>query len=92
MARIRLHQRYWHLCSHDAYSLVKRSRRASVCPSTHTQTHTGPATWSTSWPLRGRGHRGHRAEPLANGTSQPSTESLVATLRVPPDTGLDSTR
>ncbi len=76
----------------DAYNLVKKLKEAVKCPihlHTHNTTGTGDmtnlmATWA------GVDIVDCALSPLGNGTSQPATEALVATLKGSErDTGLD---
>ena len=82
------------LLPYEAYSLVKKlkeDRQAADSPA-HPQHHRYRRHDDHAQGHRsGRGHRGYlRCRPLASGTSQPATESLVATLKgTEYDTGLD---
>ncbi len=76
----------------DAYSLVKRLKETVSVPihlHTHNTTGTGDMVYLMA-AYAGVDIVDTALSPLANGTSQPATESLVATLRgTPRDTGLD---
>ena len=76
----------------DAYSLVKRMKETVSVPihlHTHNTTGTGDMVYLMA-AMAGVDIVDTALSPLANGTSQPATESLVATLRgTPRDTGLD---
>ena len=76
----------------DAYSLVKRLKESVSVPihlHTHNTTGTGDMVYLMAT-LAGVDIVDTALSPLANGTSQPTTESLVATLQgTPRDTGLD---
>lgn len=76
----------------DAYSLVRALKCAVDIPihlHTHNTTGTGDMVLLMA-ALAGVDMVDTALSPLANGTSQPATESLVATLRgTPRDTGLD---
>lgn len=76
----------------DAYSLVKRLKENVGVPihlHTHNTTGTGDMT-NLMAAQAGVDIVDTALSPLANGTSQPATESLVATLKgTPRDTGLD---
>lgn len=76
----------------DAYSLVKKLKEAVKVPihlHTHNTTGTGDMTnLMAAW--AGVDIVDCALSPLANGTSQPSTEAMVATLQgTDRDTGLD---
>ena len=76
----------------DAYSLVKRLKETVSVPihlHTHNTTGTGDMVYLMA-AYAGVDIVDTALSPLANGTSQPATESLVATLRgTARDTGLD---
>ena len=76
----------------DAYSLVKRLKETVACPihlHTHNTTGTGDMVYLMA-AYAGVDIVDTALSPLANGTSQPATEALVATLRgTARDTGLD---
>ena len=76
----------------DAYSLVKRLKETVSVPihlHTHNTTGTGDMVYLMA-AYAGVDIVDTALSPLANGTSQPATESLVATLRgTVRDTGLD---
>ena len=76
----------------DAFSLVKRLKESVSVPihlHTHNTTGTGDMTYLLAAEA-GVDIVDTSLSPLANGTSQPATESLVATLKgTPRDTGLD---
>ena len=76
----------------DAYSLVKRLKETVSVPihlHTHNTTGTGDMVYLME-AYAGVDIVDTALSPLANGTSQPATESLVATLRgTARDTGLD---
>ena len=76
----------------DAYSLVKRLKETVSVPihlHTHNTTGTGDMVYLMA-AMAGVDIVDTALSPLANGTSQPATESLVATLQgTPRDTGLD---
>ncbi len=76
----------------DAYSLVKKLKENVNVPihlHTHNTTGTGDMTYLMA-AQAGVDIVDTALSPLANGTSQPSTEALVATLNgTPRDTGLD---
>jgi len=76
----------------DAYSLVKRLKETVQIPihlHTHNTTGTGDMVYLMA-AYAGVDIVDTALSPLANGTSQPATESLVATLRgTVRDTGLD---
>jgi oxaloacetate decarboxylase alpha subunit len=76
----------------DAYSLVKKLKETVSVPihlHTHNTTGTGDMVLLMAT-LAGVDIVDTALSPLANGTSQPTTESLVATLKgTPRDTGLD---
>ena len=75
-----------------AYSLVKRLKKTVSVPihlHTHNTTGTGDMVYLMA-AMAGVDIVDTALSPLANGTSQPATESLVATLKgTPRDTGLD---
>ena len=79
----------------DAYSLVKRLKETVSVPihlHTHNTTGTGDMV-NLMAAMAGVDIVDTALSPLANGTSQPATESLVATLRgTVRDTGLDQTK
>ena len=79
----------------DAYSLVKRLKETVSVPihlHTHNTTGTGDMV-NLMAAYAGVDIVDTALSPLANGTSQPATESLVATLQgTPRDTGLDLTK
>jgi len=79
----------------DAYSLVKRLKETVSVPihlHTHNTTGTGDMVYLMA-AMAGVDIVDTALSPLANGTSQPSTESLVATLKgTVRDTGLDLNR
>ena len=76
----------------DAYSLVKRLKESVKMPihlHTHNTTGTGDMVYLMA-AMAGVDIVDTALSPLANGTSQPATESLVATLQgTVRDTGLD---
>ena len=76
----------------DAYSLIKRLKETVSIPihlHTHNTTGTGDMV-NLMAAMAGVDIVDTALSPLANGTSQPATESLVATLQgTPRDTGLD---
>ena len=76
----------------EAYSLVKRLKETVSVPihlHTHNTTGTGDMVLLMA-AFAGVDIVDTALSPMANGTSQPATESLVATLRgTPRDTGLD---
>lgn len=76
----------------DAYSLVKRLKETVKTP-IHLHTHNTAGTGDMVYlmaALAGVDMVDTALSPLANGTAQPATESLVATLKgTPRDTGLD---
>ena len=76
----------------DAYSLVSKLKKAVKVPihlHTHNTTGTGDLV-NLMAAYAGVDIVDTALSPLANGTSQPATESLVATLKgTPRDTGLD---
>ena len=76
----------------DAYSLVRRLKETVSVPihlHTHNTTGTGDMVYLMA-AYAGVDIVDTALSPLANGTSQPATESLVATLKgTPRDTGLD---
>ena len=78
----------------DAYSLVKRLKEATDLPihlHTHNTTGTGDMV-NLMAAMAGVDIVDCSLSPLANGTAQPATESLVATLQgTARDTGLDMT-
>lgn len=78
----------------DAYSLVKRLKESVKVPihlHTHNTTGTGDMTYLMAVQA-GVDIVDTALSPFANGTSQPATEALVATLKgTPRDTGLDLT-
>ena len=81
------------LLPYDAYSLVKKlkgeRRRAGIHLHTHNTTGTGDMT-NLMAAQAGVDIVDCALSPLANGTSQPATESLVATLKgTSRDTGMD---
>ena len=80
------------LLPYDAYSLVKKLKEAVPVPihlHTHNTTGTGDMT-NLLAAQAGVDIVDCALSPLANGTSQPATESLVATLKgTERDTGLD---
>ena len=80
------------LLPYDAYSLVKRLKNELDVPihlHTHNTTGTGDMTYLMGVQA-GVDIVDCALSPLANGTAQPATESLVATLNgTPYDTGLD---
>lgn len=80
------------LLPYDAYSLVKKLKAAVSCPihlHTHNTTGTGDMT-NLMAAQAGVDIVDCALSPLANGTSQPATEALVATLKgTERDTGLD---
>ena len=79
----------------EAYSLVKKLKAAVKVPihlHTHNTTGTGDLV-NLMAAYAGVDIVDTALSPLANGTSQPATESLVATLQgTPRDTGLDLTK
>ena len=79
----------------DAYSLVKRLKETVKIPihlHTHNTTGTGDMVYLMA-AYAGVDIVDTALSPLANGTSQPATESLVATLQgTARDTGLDLTK
>ena len=79
----------------DAFSLVKKLKSAVNCKihlHTHNTTGTGDMT-NLMASMAGVDIVDTALSPLANGTSQPSTEALVATLKgTDRDTGLDLTK
>ena len=79
----------------DAYSLVKRLKETVSVPihlHTHNTTGTGDMVYLMA-AIAGVDIVDTALSPLANGTSQPATESLVATLQGSArDTGLDLTK
>ncbi len=83
------------LLPNDAYSLVKALKKKITVPihlHTHNTTGTGDMT-NLMATLAGVDIVDCALSPLANGTSQPSTEALVATLAGSDrDTGLDLTK
>ena len=80
------------LLPYDAYSLVKKLKENVSLPihlHTHNTTGTGDMTYLMA-AQAGVDIVDTALSPLGNGTSQPTTEALVATLRgTPRDTGLD---
>ncbi len=80
------------LLPYDAYSLVKKLKSAVSCPihlHTHNTTGTGDMT-NLMAAQAGVDIVDCALSPLANGTAQPATEALVATLKgTERDTGLD---
>ena len=82
------------LLPYDAYSLVKRLKESVHVPihlHTHNTTGTGDMTYLMA-AQAGVDIVDCALSPFANGTSNPATEALVATLRgTPRDTGLDLT-
>ena len=80
------------LLPYNAYSLVKKLKENVNVPihlHTHNTTGTGDMTYLMA-AQAGVDIVDTALSPLANGTSQPSTEALVATLQgTPRDTGLD---
>ena len=80
------------LLPYDAYSLVKKLKENVSVPihlHTHNTTGTGDMV-NLMAAMAGVDIVDTALSPLANGTSQPATESLVATLKgTPRDTGLD---
>jgi len=80
------------LLPYDAYDLVKALKKAVSCPihlHTHNTSGTGDMT-NLMAAQAGVDIVDCALSPLANGTSQPATESLVATLKgTERDTGLD---
>lgn len=82
------------LLPYDAYSLVKKLKETVKVPihlHTHNTTGTGDMTYLMA-AQAGVDIVDTALSPLANGTSQPSTEALVATLKgTERDTGLDLT-
>lgn len=80
------------LLPYDAYSLVKKLKETVKVPihlHTHNTTGTGDMTYLMA-AQAGVDIVDTALSPLANGTSQPSTEALVATLKgTDRDTGLD---
>ena len=76
----------------DAYSLVRRLKETVRMPihlHTHNTTGTGDMVYLMA-AMAGVDIVDCALSPLANGTSQPATEALVATLKgTPRDTGLD---
>lgn len=76
----------------NAYSLVKKLKETISVPihlHTHNTTGTGDMDYLMA-ALAGVDIVDTALSPMANGTSQPATESLVATLKgTPRDTGLD---
>ena len=79
----------------DAYSLVKKLKENVSVPihlHTHNTTGTGDMTYLMA-AQAGVDIVDCALSPMANGTAQPSTEALVATLKgTPRDTGLDLTK
>lgn len=82
------------LLPYDAYSLVKKLKENISVPihlHTHNTTGTGDMTYLMA-AQAGVDIVDCALSPFANGTSNPSTESLVATMKgTPRDTGLDLT-
>ena len=82
------------LLPYDAYSLVKRLKESVHVPihlHTHNTTGTGDMTYLMA-AQAGVDIVDCALSPFANGTSNPATEALVATLKgTPRDTGLDLT-
>ena len=80
------------LLPYDAFSLVKAIKEAVSCPihlHTHNTTGTGDMTYLMA-SQAGVDIVDCALSPMANGTSQPATEALVATLKgTERDTGLD---
>ncbi|MDL2317477.1 oxaloacetate decarboxylase subunit alpha [Eubacteriales bacterium OttesenSCG-928-A19] len=80
------------LLPYDAYSLVKKLKAATKLPihvHTHNTTGTGDMTYLKAIEA-GADIVDTALSPMANGTSQPATEALVATLKgTEYDTGLD---
>ena len=80
------------LLPYDAYSLVKKLKATVSCPihlHTHNTTGTGDMT-NLMAAQAGVDIVDCALSPMANGTSQPATEALVATLKnTERDTGLD---
>ena len=80
------------LLPYDAYSLVKKLKAAVKCPihlHTHNTTGTGDMTYLMAVQA-GVDIVDCALSPFANGTANPSTEALVATLQgTERDTGLD---
>ena len=80
------------LLPYDAYSLVKKLKENVKCPihlHTHNTTGTGDMTYLKAAEA-GVDIVDSALSPFANGTANPSTESLVATLQgTERDTGLD---
>ena len=78
----------------DAFSLVKKLKAAVKCPihlHTHNTTGTGDMTYLMA-AQAGVDIIDTALSPFANGTSQPATESIVATFKgTDRDTGLDLT-
>ncbi len=76
----------------DAFSLVKKLKKAVKCPihlHTHNTTGTGDMTYLMA-AQAGVDIIDTALSPFANGTAQPSTEAMVATLQgTDRDTGLD---
>ncbi|MDD6283927.1 MAG: pyruvate carboxylase subunit B, partial [Firmicutes bacterium] len=83
------------LLPYDAYSLVKKLKQAVSVPihlHTHNTTGTGDMTYLMA-AQAGVDIVDCALSPLANGTSNPATEALVATLNgTERDTGLDLTK
>ena len=82
------------LLPYEAYDLVKATQGEASSVPIHLHTHNTSGTGDMVLPQGDRGGRGHRRLPRCprwrNGTSQPATESLVATLHgTEYDTGLD---
>ena len=80
------------LLPYDAYSLVKKLKKAVKCPihlHTHNTAGTGDLVYIKAVEA-GVDIIDTALSPLGNGTSQPATEPLVATFKgTPYDTGLD---
>ena len=83
------------LLPYDAYSLVKRLKESVKVPihlHTHNTTGTGDMTYLLA-SQAGVDIVDCALSPFANGTANPSTEALVATLKgTPRDTGLELTK
>ena len=83
------------LLPYDAYSLIKRMKEEISVPihlHTHNTSGTGDMTYLMAMQA-GVDIVDCALSPFANGTSQPATESLVATLRgTVRDTGLDQSK
>jgi oxaloacetate decarboxylase alpha subunit len=80
------------LLPYEAYDLVKRLKEAVNVPihlHTHNTSGTGDMTYMKAWEA-GVDIVDTALSPLGNGTAQPATEPIVATLQgTPYDTGLD---